>query len=45
MCEHRFIVVKGQWTTSMGQEGVICVFAPNDLHDRRQFFVELARFC
>lgn len=44
MYEQRFIIVKGRWASLRGPEGLICVYAPNDLQGRKDLFTKLTYF-
>lgn len=43
-CDHRFVVIRGSWIAGSGPEGLTCIYAPNDLVERVEFFSSLHLF-
>lgn len=45
ICFHRMIVVKGTWTTRDGPEVFLCIYASNNLPERKAIFILLSLLC
>lgn len=44
MCLHRIVAIKGYCIASEGPEGIICIYAPNNLEERVFSFHNLISF-
>lgn len=44
VCEPRFVTVKGSCVVGDGSQGLICIYAPNELSEKEVFFQNLIYF-
>lgn len=44
VCQPQFVAITGSWIARDGLEGIICIYAPNDLSERVDSFESLGHF-